>query len=412
MKVAFLVGQFPSLSETFILDQIISLITRGHDVEIFALRNPADSKVHGSVEKYQLLSRTHYFPEMPTGRLRRIAKGIVLFLYHFPRHPRRILACLRVFKLGRDALSLNLLYYNIPFLNKTFDILHCHFGHNGLIGLFVKKVCPEMKLVATFHGYDMSEFLRIRGRDAYRELFFLGDLFLPISRYWEKKLIDLGCDPEKIHVLHMGINMECFRFRVRKKPESGRITILTLGRLVEKKGHEFVLRALVEVVRVHQNLRYVIAGTGPLKSSLQNLTQELGIGPYVHYVGACDQKEALDLYRQAHLFVLASITSESGDQEGIPVVLMEAQAMGLPVISTYHSGIPEGVAEGKSGLLVRERDSRTLAEKILYLLDNPLRWPEMGREGRRYVEGNFNQEILNHRLEMLFGELIFNEQSI
>lgn len=406
MRIAFVVGLFPCLSETFILRQIVGLLDAGHDIRIFALSDPREGKVHALVREYKLLSRTRYFPRVPASRFLRIVKGIGLFLLHLPRHPRKVFGCVRVFQFGRDALSLNLLYHNIPFLGQSFDILHCHFGHNGLIGLLVKKIHPRVKLVTTFHGYDMSEFLRIKGPDVYRELFARGDLFLPVSRYWKEKLIAMGCNTERMRVLHMGIRLNRFAFQVRRKPEPGQTTILTLGRLVEKKGHEYVLRALGEVTRKHPGLRYIIAGDGPLRNTLETLADTLGIGGLVHFFGKCDQSEVLELYRRSHLFVLASITSESGDQEGIPVVLLEAQAAGLPVISTMHSGIPEGVADGHSGLLVPEKDVPSLAEAICFLLDNPDKWPEMGRQGRRHVDACFNQDRLNHRLELLFSELL------
>ncbi|MCK4837105.1 MAG: glycosyltransferase, partial [Candidatus Aminicenantes bacterium] len=393
---------------TFILDQIVSLISSGHDVEIFAVKDPGEAKTHALVSEYQLLSRTSYFPRIPGNKLFRVIKGIFLFLLNFHRNPSRLLKCIHVIKFGRDALSLNLLYYNIPFLNRTFDILHCHFGQNGIIGSFIKKISPEVKLVTTFHGYDMSEFLETHGIKVYGDLFAHCDLCLPISDYWKQKLVRLGCKPEKIRVHHMGINLEQFTFRKRQKPEPENMTVLTIGRLVEKKGHEYVIRAMATVLTKHKNLRYIIAGNGPLRDKLKILTDELGIQEYVEFFGECNQTEVFELYRQSHLFVLASITSASGDQEGIPVVLMEAQAVGLPVVSTIHSGIPEGVCDGKSGFLVSEKDSNALGERILYLLENPDIWPAMGQEGRFHVEQHFDRTALNSRLEEILIGLIEN----
>ena len=119
-------------------------------------------------------------------------------------------------------------------------------------------------------------------------------------------------------------------------------------------------------------------------------------------MGECNQSEVLELYLQAHIFILPSITSESGDQEGIPVVLMEAQAMGMPVISTLHSGIPEGVLDGQSGYLVPEKDVSALSERIGYLISHHRIWTKMGRKGRAFVEKEFNQHILNQQLEGIF----------
>jgi colanic acid/amylovoran biosynthesis glycosyltransferase len=104
--------------------------------------------------------------------------------------------------------------------------------------------------------------------------------------------------------------------------------------------------------------------------------------------------------------VLSSITSSKGDKEGIPVVLMEAQAVGMPVVSTLHSGIPEGVLDGKSGFLVPEKDIESLYEKIGYLIAHPEKWPELGRQGRSWVEKQFNQPVLDMELESIFEKLL------
>jgi len=397
MKIEFIVGGFPTLSETFILNQITGLLDFGHDVEIFAKTNPNDKKIHHDVEKYRLMERVHY-TYIPHNKVKRILKAIFLIIKNFHKAPLKILKSLNVFKYGKEALSLRLLYLLIPFLDKNFDILYCHFGSNGIFGTYLKEIGINGKLVTTFHGYDMSSFIISNGDNVYKKLFLNGDLFLPISDYWKRKLIRLGCNEKKIIVHRMGINLEKFKFSERRKQSEEPIKILTIGRLVEKKGHEYAIQAIAKIIKKYKNIEYII--------KLEDLISELGIESYIKFLGSVEQNEVLKLYQQAHIFILPSITARNGDQEGIPVVLMEAQATGLPIISTYHTGIPEVVVDGKSGFLVPEKDIDALANKLEYLIEHPELWPEMGRYGRKYVEEKYDIKKLNQKLVEIYQNLI------
>ena len=123
-------------------------------------------------------------------------------------------------------------------------------------------------------------------------------------------------------------------------------------------------------------------------------------------MGALEQDEYLKIYQEARIFVLPSVTASKGDEEGTPVVLMEAQATGLPVISTFHSGIPEVVIHGKSGFLVPEKDVDALAERLEYLIEHPEIWPEMGKEGRKFVEKKYDIKKLNQQLVEIYQDLL------
>jgi len=132
----------------------------------------------------------------------------------------------------------------------------------------------------------------------------------------------------------------------------------------------------------------------------------LNIENHVQFLGSVDQGEIVNLYHKSHLFVLASVTASSGDREGQALVLQEAQAVGLPVISTKHNGIPDGVLDGRSGYLVPEKNVEALAQKINYLLDHPECWVEMGRRGREFVENKYDTKILGQTLVDLYQQAI------
>jgi len=405
MKIVFIVGGFPYLSQTFILNQITGLLDMGYDVEVFARFNPKEEKVHSDVEKYKLIDRINYF-DMPNNKIRRMLKAIYLVIKNFHKAPLKILKSLNVFIYGKVALSLHLFYLILPFLGKKYDIIYCHFGTAGILGVLLKEIGITGKLITTFHGFDMSAYILSTNRNTYKKLFAKGDLFLPISEHWKIKLIKLGCDKEKIVVHHMGVNLEKFKYFDRKKKSGEPIKILTIGRLVEKKGYEYAIKAIKKIIVKYRNIEYIIIGDGPLENKLKKLVSESGIKKYIKFVGAAKQDEVLDFYKQAHIFMLPSITASNGDQEGIPVVLMEAQATGLPVISTFHTGIPEVVVDGKAGFLVPEKNVNALIEKLEYLIENPELWPKMGRYGRKFIEENYDIRKLNQKLLKIYQNII------
>lgn len=408
MKIAFIVGAFPTLSETFILNQITGLLDLGHEVDIFASGRQSEPKVHPDVKKYNLLPRT-YYREMPVNKLWRLIKAIWLLVINLPKNPVAILKSLNVLNYGKGALSLRMLYSLLPFLDKSpYDIIHCHFGPNGIVGASLKVLGVEGKLVVTFHAYDLTATLAHEGRDVYHGLFQTADLLMPISNHWKKKLIELGCPPEKIAVHRMGVDTEQFRFTPPDHRNVAPIKLLTVSRLVEKKGLEYGIRAVAMVSQRHPewSIQYDIVGEGPLRKRLETTVEELGIYIKVNFVGPKTHEEVRDLMMQAHVFLLPSVTAQNGDQEGIPVVLMEAMAIGLPVLSTLHGGIPELVLDGQSGFLVPERDVHTLAERLEYLIEHPDLWPAMGRAGRRFVEEQHDIRKLNRRLVEIYETLL------
>jgi len=153
MKVAFIVSGFPILSQTFILNQITGLLDLGHDVQIFARINPNEPKIHPDVDKYHLIERTHYMPQIPKNLIKRRLKAIYLIITNFHKSPLKILKSLNIPKYRKDTLSL--IYTLIPFLDKKFDIIQCHFGSCGNLGSYLIHIGVQGKLVTMFHGYDV-----------------------------------------------------------------------------------------------------------------------------------------------------------------------------------------------------------------------------------------------------------------
>ena len=405
MKIAFVLGYFPSITLTFIHNQITGLIDLGHDVHIFALKSEGTGLSHDTGEKYRLLEKTTYF-SIPGNKILRIIKASYLFLRHLFKDPLKIFKSLNFIKFGKESLRLNTFYYTIPFLKTNFDIIHCHFGPNGLIGSFLKEIGIPGKLVTTFYGYDLTSHILRHGGNVYRSLFAHSDLLLPICDYFKKKLVALGADPEKIKKHPLGIDTGKFAGLTGREERPDVPVLLIVGRLVEKKGHESLLRALEIVKDQHIAFRCDIVGGGILLDDLRSLGKRLNISDYVRFLGPAKQEEVIAYLKSSHIFILPSVTAADGDQEGTPTVLLEAQAMGLPVISTFHSGIPEIVVDGETGFLISENDVNGLAEKIIYLIENPQAGKRLGEKGKTYVEENFAVDKLNLKLVEMYTESI------
>lgn len=407
MKIAFIVGTFPTLSETFILSQITGLLDLGHEVDIFAGYNPNQEKVQPNVEKYQLTEHVYYF-NMPAKKAKRVLKGLGLLVTNFHKAPARLLRTLNIFKYGKDALSLRILYAVIPFLGKEqkYDIIHCHFGPNGNLGVLLREIgILKGKIITTFYGYDINV---IKQPELYAYLFQEGNLFIVNTNFSKRKVIELGGPSGKILVLPLGLYLDRFPFKRISIKSGDEVKILTVARLVEKKGLEYSIRAVAEVVRRHPDwsLKYRIAGGGVLEDKLKFLISELGVINKVELLGESDQDEINKLYQESHIFILSSVTAENGDREGQALVLQEAQAVGLPVLSTLHNGIPEGVLDGQSGFLVPERDVDALAERLEYLIEHPKIWPVMGKTGRRFIEERYDIKKLSQQLVEIYQNLI------
>ena len=408
MRIAFIVTEFPSLSQTFVLNQITGLIDLKQDVDIFAFRAGDEGKMHEDVVNYQLLRRTAYLKQMPSNILVRFAKAIFLILTHIFKGPRIILRSCNFLKYGKLALSFRLLFYVIPFLDKRpYDIIHCHFGPSGLVGDILKSVgAIKGKLITSFHAYDLTSYLDQQTKNIYQNLFETGDMFQPVSDYWKRELIKLGCKEDKIKVHRMGIDLAAFSFSTSRYQHLKKIRILSVNRLVEKKGVEYSVRAFAKISSQYPDVEYVIVGDGPLKKKLLRLIETLSVKDKIRILGWMKHNDIQDLMEQCTILCAPSITDQNGEKEGIPVVLMEAMAKGLAVISTLHSGIPELVINNKTGLLVAEKDVDGLAHKMAYLISNPDQTKKMAVEARKVVEKNYNIQTLNQNLLKTYQKMV------
>ncbi len=413
MKIAFVLDHFPALSETFILNQITGLIDRGHQVDIFAKRKVKNfSKYQPEVWKYNLMSRSRYF-EIPKTGFWRISKAMILLAKYLPQSPEKILKSLNFFKYGKMSSSLKLLYICVVFLKEDFDIIHCQFGPIGVLGVFLKDMgVIDGKVITSFRGYDLSKDVRNKNKKEYSFLFSKGDLFLPVCHFFKKILVQMGCNQKKIIVHHSGTNLSLFecknKYQKTTELADRQLTLLTVCRLVEKKGVEYSLKAVHRIIQMNSDIeiRYLIIGSGWCEKELRRLVFELGLTDRVSFLGRKKQDQIAEIMRRSDILLSSNITSSKEGYDGIPGVIREAMACCLPVCAAKTGGIPEIIIDSQTGFLFPEKNIDVLTEKIQYLISNPGVREKIGKNARRHIEKYYDIDSLNDNLAKIYAGLI------
>jgi colanic acid/amylovoran biosynthesis glycosyltransferase len=402
MNIAFYIHQFPSLSETFILNQVTGLLDRGHDVTVFANRTSDDPVKHDIVEEYALQERTEVvdFPDSVGDGIKTTARSIPRLL----QHPSTLGEARRTIRKGRLApayLSSLRKYVNH---NQQFDIHHAHFGTIGRQWEFLSRQ-SEVPFVTTFYGFDVSRYVHPDNYDIYQRFWDAPDLCLGLTHHIRSKMLLLGCPERKAMKHPIGIDPDRFEAEVKPQASGGPLRIVSVARLTEKKGIGYALDAIAQCQDDGIDIRYRIAGDGELRDALERQVRQYGIGDAVTFCGWATQSEVLELLSWGDLFLLPSVTARDGDMEGQALVLQEAQAKGLPVISTYHDGIPEGVDESHTAELVPERDIKGLKQAISHFTD-PNRLRSYSRKAQQFVRERFDNKDLLDRQEAIYEHLV------
>lgn len=283
-------------------------------------------------------------------------------------------------------------------------LLHVYFGHIGVHLLpYLRKA--RVPVIVSFHGADAGINLEKASHlRRLRHVFALATLILPRSQAIADQLMQLGCPRDKIRVHRTGIPLDRFPFAQRYLPEDGRWRLFQACRLIPKKGVETTLRGFARFLAQYPGSKLTIAGEGPLAETLQELAEDLRIAGRVSFPGFVSQAKLRDLLYQSHLFLHPSVTGPDGDQEGVPNAILEAMGTGLPVVATWHGGIPEAVQDGETGLLVAEHADEALAEAMLRLASDPDRYAAVSANAGRSVAANWEIHAQTRLLESFYDE--------
>lgn len=406
MKVGFFLLKFPLASETFVLNQIVAFIEMGHDVEIVALQKGDLTHTHAAFTRYGLAEKTRWLLDEPVGKAAKLGRRALATLKGVGRSA--TWRALNIRRYGDEAR--NLILSSICAGQKrplTADVFIAHFGPAGVTAAKLRELgAIRGKIATVFHGIDISSHEVLRCYTAeYQQLFRRGDMMLPISNLWATRLRAMGCPMSKVAVSRMGVNMDNFTLRPLRAPGET-LQIISVARLTEKKGLHVAIDACRRLKAQGVRFHYRILGIGPWERRLRTLIEQHQLDDVVEMPGFRPSHEVKAMLEAADVFLLPSITGADGDMEGIPVALMEAMAVGIPVVSTLHSGIPELIDSGESGWLVAENDAAALARQLgeLSAADVSRLGPVVQR-AREKVEAEFNQQIINQQLACLLQAL-------
>ncbi len=291
-------------------------------------------------------------------------------------------------------------------------LVHAHFGVDAIYAMKLSRRLG-IPLVTTFHGFDATVGRRaLVGSCKPAWLYYLlfrrrlareGDLFICVSDHIRQKVLELGFPEERTVTHYIGIDTRSFTPSQQEREHS---TILHVARLVEKKGTVYLIQAFSRVLMLFPKAKLVIIGEGPLRRDLEKLADSLGISSQVRFMGGQPHDVVLSWMKKATFLVLPSVTAKNGDAEGLGMVLLESAAFGVPVIATRHGGISEAVVNGKTGMLVPERDIEELADSMLYLLRDRSARDAFGEAARRMVEEKFDLLKQTESLEEMYSSLL------
>ena len=383
-RVGYMMKRFPRLSETFILNEVLELERQRVPIEIFSLLEPAEEVRHEALRRVQ--AQVTYLPQDSFPKKWQLLEGRYAegtfrerpFRELFPgeKVPEASVLCLKAAALAVLAQTRGVKH------------LHAHFGTDATTVAMLASRLAHIPYSFTAHAKDIyhesvdTALLKEKIREA--------RFVITVSEYNRLYLAELAGEDlaGKILRLYNGIDLNRFHpdRSIRREPD----LILAVGRLVEKKGFHHLVQACRLLQDWECPFRCLIIGQGPEQVSLAQQISTLGLQDRVILVGAQPQEQLLETLKRATVFALPCVVGTTGDRDGLPTVLLEALAVGLPAISTSLAGIPEIIEHGKTGLLVPPGDPMLLARTIRKVLANPELQARLAREGRSKAEQAFD----------------------
>ncbi|WP_100629620.1 glycosyltransferase [Algoriphagus formosus] len=385
--IVFKTSQFPTFSETFIVHSIVAAIQSGYDVKILvksknSIKNSSQPEL---IRKYNLMDKVISIKSIPSTNFRKVRN----LVWDCIKNPLLIFVLLK-FSVIKRKMSYNF-FYLIKEYYKVFraEVFHVHYCEEftplnklkfyGLI---------NAKIIVSFHGYDVDllsknqkEFIPILNKYVFK--------FIANSNYTKGNLINLGLDINKIERIYNGIDVSKVSFKGRKI-DINNIRIISVGRLVEIKGHFYALKSVLSLVRLGYKIKYTIIGDGKELNNLQKFIKLYNLENSVEILGSKTQFQIFEHFESNDLFLFPSTRDSTGRVESFGIASIEAQLFGLPVIAFDTGGVSETLINGKTGFLVIDKNVEKLADKIIQLIIDPEYYSMVSKAAHNYVKSNFN----------------------
>jgi glycosyltransferase involved in cell wall biosynthesis len=412
-QIGYLLRSYPRLSQTFILNEILALEMIGVSIQIFALTNPHEKVVQMQVDQVQ--APVHYLDEdiQPRSLRNMLNENAQVAWMHLKGYLRSLVYIAANNEIDKgyiasnrwecflQAVHLVSLLSKDENTGKEIDHLHAHFAHDPALIAYLVHCITGIPFSFTAHARDLYQV----SEKVLTERIHHARAVITCCRANLDYLHQIAPSQQsKFSLIYHGVNLKDFQ----PIPDRGvnsvseNPIILSVGRLVEKKGFQDLLQALLLVKERGEPFRCTIYGDGPLCQQLERWIEEHGMAGEVRLMGDCTQQELISIYQNAALFVLTPFQTEDGDRDGIPNVLVEAMAVGLPVITTAGAGIPELVENNQNGLLYQPHDVDGISSGIVELLRNAQKRRQLGGAGSKKVREQFDLAQAAKRLKTLF----------
>jgi glycosyltransferase involved in cell wall biosynthesis len=399
--VGFILKGYPRISETFISNEIRLLEQSGFPIHIFSMRKPRESFRHASVS--EIRAKVTY---LPSTLLTSLPEFLIPNLRVLLRSPKRYGRALRLmcrrFARTRKSASIKHLLQAGYLADKMQDTgithLHAHFAHSPTSVALFASILGNVPFSFTGHAKDIYTSNQAQLAEKIARAKFV----VTCTRYNRDYLQKLAPAGKQVHAVYHGIDLKLFSSNGHHITARKPYTILTVARFVEKKGLPTILHALADLRRQGIDFRYVLIGTGDEEKKIRSLIRELNLDPVTELTGSLPHEQVLEHFRNADLFVLGCRVAATGDRDGVPNVLVESMAMGVPVVGTTISALPELITHEETGLLVPPEDAGALGAAILRMLTDAELRARVIPAARKKVEQDFDNRVLIRKLGQIY----------
>ncbi len=404
LKIGYIMSRFPKISETFILYEMLAMEQLGGDVELYPLLQARQEVAHPEVERWARRAHFHPFISLPIlhAQWQFFRRDPIKYVKLFWEVLRSTWGSLN-FLVGAIGIFPKAVRFAWEMRAQKVDHVHAHFATHPTVAALIIHRLTGIPFSFTAHGSDLHVERRMLGKKIEAAAFAV-----TISAYNKEIMVKEGSEGcrEKIHVVHCGVDPEVFV--PQPKPATARpYQILCVASFEEVKGHRYLIEACRLLRCRGVDFECHLVGDGPLRRRVEGQVAQNGLRDRIHVHGAKPRPEVVRMLCEADTVALASVPTQSGKREGIPVVLMEAMASGLPVVSSAISGIPELVESGQSGFLVPPGNAPALADALEELGRDPQLRRQMGQAGRQKVLREFN---LRSNAEKLLKLMVASSQ--
>ncbi|MBM4241498.1 MAG: glycosyltransferase family 4 protein [Euryarchaeota archaeon] len=377
MKIGVITSAYPEFEDDphgiFVHRLMREISEQGHDVRVIA-------PFAGGKTKYVLegvnVERFHYF---------------------YPRRFQRLCGRSGMIDNVKEGIVVKFQVLTFVFFNiinslrklKDVDLIHAHWLiPNGFGALFLKKI-HKIPYISTIYGEEVYLSKSYKFGFLMRSFVENSTRSIAISDATFKSCMDIGLKKDKFEIIPFGVDNKFFK-PLSIDREKNKFQILSVGYLIERKGFEYLIKSMKDVLKKYKGVKLKIVGSGPLEKKLKKVVHDLELNGNVEILENVSDEELLKLYNSSDLFVLPSIIDSQGNTEGLGVVLLEAMACGLPVIGSDIGGIPDIIEDGETGLLVGEKDVEGLSRAIIGLIENENLREKLAIKGSELVTEKFS----------------------